>query len=216
MIARIGRSPLARGAAAVVCFAIAVVLVALATDVARAQRTLAAGDSRYRWAPADAGLWRADERIPGRLGARLLGVDDDRAFREAIRAVRLARLDDAIVSDPDLAIRRNEAHALLEAVLTGDQDAKRRSRAAGLLGVLGLTRFMYETEERDALLAATIASLRRAIALDGGNDEAKYNLELAYQRSRGLRLEEGSAGASPTPGGSGSKGAGAGDAGSGY
>ena len=54
------------------------------------------------------------------------------------------------------------------------------------------------------------------IALDPENDEAKYNLELALQRARGIQLTEGAGGQNPTPGGSGSSGAGAGDPGSGY
>ena len=83
-------------------------------------------------------------------------------------------------------------------------------------GVLGLARLVSETQERAALLQATIASLQLAIALDPSNDEAKFNLELAYQRGRGIQLTEGAGGPNPSPGGSGAKGAGAGEAGSGY
>lgn len=207
---------MALGAGALGCLALASILVLLAIDVKRSDEALASGDTRFRWTVGDVTLWRAEGLVPGSIGSRLLGVEDDRDFREAIRALRASRLEDPIISDPELAIRRNEAHARLEAIVTSDADHTRRSRAAGLLGVLELSRFVYEADERDALLAATVASLRLAIALDSGNDEAKYNLELAYQRGRGLRLEEGSSGANRSPGGSGSKGAGAGDAGSGY
>lgn len=216
MSTRSARSLLALGAAALGCLAIASVLVLLAVDVTRWDAALASGDTRYRWAPANGSLWRAGELVPAGVGRRLLGVDDDRDFREAIRALRVSRLQDPVVSDPELAIRRNEAQARLEAIVTSDADPARRSRAAGLLGVLGLSRFMYESEGRDALLSATVSSLRLAIALDASNDEAKYNLELAYQRGRGLELTEGSAGANPAPGGSGAKGAGGGQPGSGY
>ncbi len=76
--------------------------------------------------------------------------------------------------------------------------------------------FQYETQDREALLSATISNLTLAIALDPENDEAKHNLEYAYQRGRGLELTEASAGSNAAPGGQGSKGAGAGQPGSGY
>jgi hypothetical protein len=209
-----GRIALALGALA--CFAVATTLVLLAIDVTKWNTALDSGDVRYRSSPADEQLWEADERVPLAIARDTLGIEDDLAFREALRAMREARLDDPVVSDPELAIRRNEAQARLEAIVAADPDDARRSRAAGLLGVLGLARSVYETQEREALLSATIANLRLAIELDPGNDEAKYNLELAHQRSRGLELTEAAAGQNPAPGGTGSKGAGAGEPGSGY
>jgi hypothetical protein len=135
-----------------------------------------------------------------------------------VRSVRLARLDDptASVSDPQLALLRNDAQARLDAIVAGGAEAKQKSRAAGLLGVLGLSRLISETQDRVALLSATVANLQLAIALDPSNDDAKHNLELALQRSRGIQLTEGAGGQNPSPGGSGSSGAGAGDPGSGY
>ena len=54
--------------------------------------------------------------------ARLLAVDDDIALRKALRSLRLAHLDDPIVSvsDPEVAISRNEAQIRLEAFVAGD------------------------------------------------------------------------------------------------
>jgi len=213
---RTARKRMALGASALGCLSLAFVLTLLAIDVSRLDKTLVAGDVRFRRLPASATLWQADELVPASAGRELLGIEDDLAFREAIRSLRRSRLEDPVVSDPALAIRRNEAQARLEAIVTSDDDDARRSRAAGLLGVLGLSRFVYETEEREALLSTTVASLRLALDLDPGNDEAKYNLELAHQRGGGLRSTDGSAGQDPTPGGSGSKGAGAGAPGSGY
>ena len=82
--------------------------------------------------------------------------------------------------------------------------------------MIGLARLGSETQDRVALLSATVANLQLAIALDPSNDEAKYNLELALQRWARRQLTEGAGGQNPTPGGSGSSGAGAGDPGSGY
>lgn len=204
------------GVGALACFALAVTLLLLAVDLTRWSDALESGDVRYRSDPADEQVWHADTRVPFAIARDTLGVEDDVAFREALRALRNAQLDDAVISDPEVAIRRNEAQSRLEAIVAADSDDTRRSRAAGLLGVLGLARSVYETQEREALLSATIANLRLAIELDPGNDEAKYNLELAHQRSRGLELTEAAAGQNPAPGGTGSKGAGAGEPGSGY
>ncbi len=74
--------------------------------------------------------------------------------------------------------------------------------------MLGLARFVYETQDREALLSGTISNLALAIELDPSNAEPKFNLELAYQRGRGLELSEAAAGSNPSPGGSGSQGAG--------
>jgi hypothetical protein len=207
---------LALGLAALASFALAATLVLVAVDATRWSSALDSGDVRYRNEPANERLWSADARVPLGIARDTLGVEDDVAFREALRALREAHLDDPVVSDPELAIRRNEAQSRLEAIVAADPDDVRRSRAAGLLGVLGLARSVYETQEREALLSATIANLRLAIELDPSNDEAKYNLELAHQRSRGLELTEAAAGQNPAPGGTGSKGAGAGEPGSGY
>lgn len=201
---------------ALVCMVLAAGLALLAADVARERDALVAGDVRYRVAPGDLALWSAQTRVPFPGAADVLGTEDDVAFRRALRALAAARLDDPIISDPELAISRNEAQARLESVVTGEGDHVTRSRAAGLLGVLGLSRFVSETEGRGPLLSSTIASLQLAIGLDPENDEAKYNLESALQRGRGLELAEGSAGSDPAPGGSGAKGAGASEPGSGY
>ena len=210
------RSVLGAGAAICVLLALALGLVAL--DVSRSRSALAAGDVQYRITPEKTGLWRASTVIPFDLAVTLLGTQDDVEARRAVRSVRLSRLDDpsASVSDPELALLRNDAQARLDALVASDADAKQKSRAAGLLGVLGLARLVSETQDRVALLSATVANLQLAIALDPSNDDAKYNLEVALQRSRGIQLTEGAGGQNPSPGGSGSSGAGAGDPGSGY
>ncbi len=206
------------GLAAVVCLLLALGLALLARDVAASRAALSEGDVEYRITPAQTGLWRAPTVVPHGLAVSLLGTKDDVDLRRAVRALLLARLDDPTVSvsDPRIALLRNDAQARLNAVAADAKDTRQRSRAAGLLGVLGLARLVSETQDRAALLAETIANLQLAIALDPENDEAKYNLELALQRARGIQLTEGAGGQNPTPGGSGSSGAGAGDPGSGY
>jgi hypothetical protein len=209
---------IALGVGAVICLALALGLGLLALDVTRSRDALARDDVQFRISPERVGLWRASTVVPFDLAVSLIGTKDDVDLRRAVRSVRLARLDDPTVSvsDPEVALLRNDAQARLDAIVAGDADAATRSRAAGLLGVIGLSRLGSETQERVALLSATVANLQLAIALDPSNDEAKYNLELALQRSRGVQLTEGAGGQNPSPGGSGSSGAGAGDPGSGY
>jgi hypothetical protein len=203
-------------AGALVCFLAAALFLLLAADVSSWQNALRSGDVRYQVAPDEQGLWEPDTRVPLGLGRTVSGVGDDVEFRQAVRSLRLARLEDGTVSDPELALLRNDALARLEAISTGEGDRKRRSRAAGLLGVLGIARLASETQDRVAILESTIASLQYALDLDPENADAKFNLELTLQRGRGIQLTEGAGETNPSPGGAGSSGAGAGDAGSGY
>jgi hypothetical protein len=209
---------IAMGALAAVCFLLALGLGLLALDVHRTRAAITSGDVDYRISPETHGLWTASTVVPFDLAVSLLGTEDDVELRRAVRSVRLARLDDfsASISDPEVALIRNDAQARLDAIVASDGDAKQKSRAAGLLGAMGLARLVVETQDRAALLGSAVANLQLAIALDPENNDAKYNLELALQRARGLQLTEGAGGQNPSPGGSGSSGAGAGDPGSGY
>ncbi len=146
----------------------------------------------------------------------VLGVRDDILFRRALRAVRLSHPETPGFSDPTFVIHRNDASAWLTDVVQRDGDPLRRSAAANLLGVLSFADAIADYTNRGKLLASAIERFRQAIALDPANDGAKFNLELALSRSRGLELTEAGGGTAPSPGGKGSKGAGAGDPGSGY
>jgi hypothetical protein len=190
----------------------------LARLLPAARAALGEGDVAYLVTPQKADLWRADTVIPRDLAVRLIGTEDDVELRRAVRAVLLARLSDpsASISDPAVALLQNAAQARLDYIVASDASAADKSRAAGLLGVIGLARLVSETQDRVAALSSTVTNLQLAIELDPSNHDAKYNLELALQRARGTQLTEGAGGQNPSPGGSGSSGAGAGDPGSGY
>ena len=125
---------------AVAAFVAAAFLVAVAVDVDRWRTTIAEDDVRYRVFSAD-DLWSPDTVAPFGAGRRLLGVEDDVAFRQALRALRASELNDPTVSDPNLAVKRTEAAERLESIVVSDRDDERRSRAANLLGVLGMIVF---------------------------------------------------------------------------
>jgi hypothetical protein len=208
------RAALLLGAAAALALAVAFALVA--TDVSRWPGALKAGDARYRTNPDEAGLWRPDELAPRRLARDLLGLDDDLAYRRAVQGLRVARLEGPSVTDPNLSLLRSDAQARLLEIMESEGDPARRSQAANLMGVVALVSLVAEERDRAILFSTAVRSFRRAIALDPGNNDAKYNLELSLQRGRQLQLSEAAGGRDPAPGGQGQRGAGTGDPGSGY
>ena len=207
---------LALGIAAVGCVVFASALFLLAVDIGRWSDAMAADDVRYRSEPESADLWQPDTVVPFGAAKRLLGTGDDVAFREAVRALRLGRLDLGITSDPELALSRGEARARLQQVASEDTNRIRRSRATNLIGVIAFASSLTEARDQAAFIQDAAAAFQTAIELDPDNGEAKANLELALQRGRALQPTEAGGGPNPSPGGSGAKGAGAGDPGSGY
>lgn len=199
---------------AVACFALAAVLLLTALDVARWQSALESGDVRYRAAPREQDLWRPEQIIPFAAAEALLGVDDDVDFREALRTLRLAGVAQAESSDPRVALRRSEARSLIAAIAEDDADARLRSRAMTLLGVISFASALSDTQDKDSLQRDALARFRGAIDLEPDNDEAKANLEIALRRD--AEAGESGGGDDPTPGGQGARGAGAGEAGGGY
>lgn len=203
-------------AGAAACLALAAVLFLLAADVARWRSALAADDVRWRAVPEEAGLWRPAARLPGDPSSLLLGVADDVRFREALRSLRLGKLEAGFSSDPALALPRAEAQARLVRVFEQDGQPERSSRALGLMGVIGFANSLYETRGQLALVREAVAAFEAAIAIDPHNDEAKVNLEQALQRRQALEALAGAGAAEPTPGGAGARGAGTANTGSGY
>ena len=114
------------------------------------------GDVEYRISPGRPGSGVREPSFRSGSPSRSSGHEDDIEMRRAVRAVRLARLDDPTVSvsDPKVALLRNDAQARLDAIVASANDARQRSRAAELLGVVGLARLVSETQDRVALLEA--------------------------------------------------------------
>ena len=201
---------------ALACLSLSALLVLLAADIARWRDALRADDVRYRTAPAVSGLWDPAARVPLGATRTMLAIDDDLAFRRAVRAVRLARLEDAKITGTESVLKRAEAEARLEAIVAGGGDPARRSRALTLLGVLRLSTPAADPQERAAVQKAAIANLQEAIVLDPDNDDAKYDLEFTLRRSRGVQTAQGGPTPNPSGGAGSSKGAATGPPGSGY
>lgn len=208
------RSALIAGAAA--CSVVAVFLALLAADVVRWHDALPAGDVRYRAAAGASDLWVPGTILPLGTARTVLGIEDDLAFRRAVRALRLANLDDPTNSDPKQVLQRSEAETRLEAIADGSGDRLRRSRAMTLLAVLRLSTPSANQEERAAVLRSAVAGLQEAIALDPGNADAKFNLEAVLRTSRGAQTVVGGPAPNPTGAPGGARGAATGPPGSGY
>jgi hypothetical protein len=187
---------------AVACIALSALFLFAAVDVVRSRNALRADDVRFRTAPAATGLWDPPALMPSRTTQALLGVGDDLAFRRALRAVRLAMRDDPKATDTEKVLQRAAAESRLAAVAQRGGDLVRRSRALALLSVLRLSTPVASPEEREAVVKVAVADLQEAIALDPGNDDAKYDLEFTLRRNRGTQTAQGG----PTPNSSGGAG----------
>lgn len=201
---------------AIVCVTLGVFLLLLAADVWRWGDAVRADDARYRAAPSAGDLWDPGALVPLAVARKSLALGDDLAFRRAVRAMRLGKLEDARSFDTNVLIQRAEAQTQLEALAAGKGDPKRRSRAMTLVGVILLATPVTTAEEQRANLKTAVRHLRTAIELDPDNNDAKFNLEFAIrQRSAGLSARGGSI---PNPSGTPntSRGAATGSSGSGY
>ena len=203
-------------AGAVVCFLLVGFVVLLALDIASWRAAIRADDARYRAAPGDTDLWSPSTRVPLGATRNLLDIEDDLAYREAVRTLRLSNLEDATLSDTKLILKRAEARARLEAIAAGDGDPARRSKALTLLGVINLATPVADSQEQIAALKTAVVNFQRAITLDPGNVDAKFNLEYALRQGGGGLAASGGP-APDTAGGPGaSRGAATSPPGSGY
>lgn len=178
-----------RALSVVAAVAGAALLVALAVDVLRWDRALAADDLRFRASPAAAqGLWQPDVLLPFGATRRALGLDDDLAHRGALRRFWPVR-PGQVVSGPELEAQRGQVQAELGRISRLDPDDRRRSRAMNMLGVLTVGAYYTsyygfgavgpgDPNERASVLRNAIGLFQNAVVTDPGNAEAKQNLEL--------------------------------------
>ena len=181
---RIAPVNVVRVAAAAACIAVAVVLVLLALDARAWSSRFAADDLRYRRDPSASRLWRPHELSPFRLDRRVLRIDDDLAYRRALREFRIGRPLEAVFGTA-ITTHRVRAQIRLTDFEHVDANASRRSQAANLLGVLGFAMATQDVGQRATFLNNAVTSFRQAIALDPGNDSALFNLEYALDQLKG-------------------------------
>lgn len=162
-------------------------LVLLALDVARARHALEGGDARFLAQQRLPGAWADTGVLPFGAGAWLAGARDDVERRRAVRLFWRGRPGEGLTPSRELLAERARAQAALAAVeRDGGAGA---SQVANLLGVLALLT-PPDQAERPQVVRAAGSAFRRAIVLDSGNDDAKFNLEsilrlIGDERDRG-------------------------------
>jgi hypothetical protein len=166
-------------AAAVLCGALAVILVLLARDVGGWRAAMRAGDVA---APSAGASREVDETLPFSPARGLLGLGDDVTSRRAAALFRAAYpRDDERQRSPEGAAARIRAEtALAEAIRTG-VDRKRASAASNLLGVLALVDSIT-AQNTNAGVNRSVLAFEDAIHLDPTNADAKANLERLDQQ----------------------------------
>jgi hypothetical protein len=156
-------------ACAVLCALIGIAVLRTASE-AEAQRAVAENTAGARQA-------RPHERGLGtRVGEGLLGIADERAFYDAVRAAKAAAHPDRRASEV-LALRA-QAEAILVRLVGEDTPRELRSRAGNLLGALYFEDAKAARQNPRRFLEQAAGAFQDAVLADPGNAVAKRNLEL--------------------------------------
>jgi hypothetical protein len=173
-VTRIARLVLAGAALVAAAF-----LAVLALDVGRWEQTVTRDDLRFEKTPSRFDLWRRDEILPFGVAREVLALEDDLAYRRAVRTFWRSQPRAGVQVGPKAVVLRARAQLLLERIANTDPDRRRRSDAANLLGVLSTSAQRFDVGNRGPkLLERAVTNFRNAVKLDPSNEDAKYNLEL--------------------------------------
>lgn len=154
---------------------LAVVAALVARDAAAVQRSFERSDLAFEAQPAAERLWKIDTRLP--FVREALGVEDDLLYRRALRAFAVDARRGENPYDFARPAFRAEAQATLGAAERSGLAAPLRSKAATLQGVLTFEESISDPVNGPMLVGQSIDDFRRAVRIDAGNEEAKYNLE---------------------------------------
>lgn len=174
--------------AAAAMLAAAVFLVLLARDVWHWQRTLHDADARAAVAPLSPSAWNAQTTLPSSLTRRLLGINDDLAYRKTLmEAIHLS----SRLPTTSTQKERSIVETSLARIARNDADPVRASIAADYLGVMLYTdppspdqaaNAYQDPSQSGPSNQATpeqkaMAEFLNAVRLDPNNDNAQRNLE---------------------------------------
>lgn len=160
-------------------------LLLLALDVSRVDRSLRADDARFPAQPRVTGYWDEDDVLPFGAGRWALGASDDVAYRRAVQRFWRGRPAEASTPTAARLAERAQAQAAL-AEVEEQSSGRRASHIANLLGVLALLT-PPDQAERTQVVRAAATAFRRAIVLDPATDDAKFNLENVLRLEADLR-----------------------------
>lgn len=172
-----------RLAAGIGCIALAAVALLFARDVWHANDALRDADLRGSVQPVSTRSWTSSESLPFGVARFALGIDDDLEYRAlVVRAVAMTK-QEAVT--PDQFRRRLPVQGGLLRVKNSDDDPRRRSDAANLLGLLILGEPQDTgTSPLETPVQRAVREFRFAVRIDPTNDAAKANLELMLQSQR--------------------------------
>jgi hypothetical protein len=173
------RRPLLVGArilAGVAALAAAAALALFASDVLAAQSTMTRDDLRFRVTPDARGLWKVEGRTPALKS--LLRLEDDLAWRVAAQNFQLSRARANIAYDPTRTSSRAATQAGLASAETHELTAAQASALANFSAILAYEEAAGDPQNGPHLLRKSTNEFRRAVRVDRGNEEAKFNLEL--------------------------------------
>ena len=203
-------------AASVVAVPLALVIIVFAVDVLRTPGWISADDSRFATSPvrASGGLWNQSGVLATRARLKALDVEDDLAYRRTLAL--FARLQPGradAVPTPEQEARWAKLQLDVTTQSREHPDPERRSELQNLLGVTLLARYLYASpDQRNMLLSNAVGAFRTAVEIDGTNDDAKLNLELALRAYSPLLFPSNA----PDTGGAQGQESGQGRSGSGY
>jgi hypothetical protein len=167
----------------------AVVLALLAVDVLRMPAALEQNDVRFDAAPRrQAGLWQGLGLLPGRPAERLLGLEEDLAYRRAMAMFLRVQPGKVQIYGPELENLRGRVQLELGLLSAADTNPKRRGQYLNLLGAMSLERYSSITFEAESILRRSVHTFRGAVETDPENADAKLNLELALRNAKAVEL----------------------------
>lgn len=172
-----------RLALALGCVLLATLALLFARDVWHAEKALRDADARATVSLVSAPAWEAGETLPFGAARTALGIDDDLEYRALVtRAIALSK-QQAVT--PQQFQARAPVETALERVKKEDDDPRRRSDAANLLGLMILGDPQdAETSPLETPTQRAVREFRFAVRVDPSNDAAKTNLELMLQTQK--------------------------------
>lgn len=163
----------------VVAAVVAASALAVALGIVDLWRDVRQADFRFQTASTrQTALWEGLDPLPASLSARLLGLEDDLAYRRAVELYERVRPGRGGGFGSRIESLRGQAQLELTRASEADSNPVRRSKLLNFVGVMPLDRPSTVGDERADQLRTAIGILQSAVRVDPGNAEAKLNLEL--------------------------------------
>jgi hypothetical protein len=157
----------------------AAIALALAIGIVDVWRDVRQSDFRFQSASKrQTALWDDLDPLPASLSVRVLGIEDDLAYRRTIELYERVRPGRVAGFGPRIESLRGQAQLELTRASEADANPVRRSKLLNFIGVMPLDRPSTVGDERADQLRTAIGVLQSAVRVDPGNAEAKLNLEL--------------------------------------